>query len=538
MRHQFDDDGLPVGVNPKGGATDVKTRPLQSPFSNVFDFEEASGMAGTGSKPPREVVPMPWEYRRQRPLTYTQNALYDAASFWTWDAFQYAVTQEYPLATLARFLIVESSGLAERLDLDLDALDRFLLAVDAAYASPSVNPSVEIGVPRRVLPRGAAGTGGELGAGCGFVGYHNVVHACDVLQGAHAFLYLGGLTSALGDDDALALLIAAIVHDVCHPGVDNEFLRRTESEVALRYHGDAPLERHHAYAAYALMRRPATRFFNRWDAARAAKMELKVRSLVLATDMKHHHAFIERLVEFQSATKPPPTPPPTPPTEVPSDMEESADEDDEDEPPPEPEQEPGKKKQSAMAAALGIPDPDAEDEPELLCAAPGPHIAAASDASPDFLSRKEEYRMTLMTASLKCADLGHLARPYEIHRVWVEALQEEFWAQGDREREAFSGRVISNAATHDRYHDGDDEEAKLEGVEKATVSFFDLFGLPLFDAVAAAMPLACSLAAAARENRDKWDPVAVAEKAAREAREAEEAAKRAAVEAEMNAVSD
>jgi hypothetical protein len=32
--------------------------------------------------------------------------------------------------------------------------------------------------------------------------------------------------------------------------------------------------------------------------------------------------------------------------------------------------------------------------------------------------------------------------------------------------------------------------------------------------------------------------VAVAEKAAREAREAEEAAKRAAVEAEMNAVSD
>ena len=152
---------------------------------------------------------------------------------------------------------------------------------------------------------------------------------------------------------------------MCHPGVDNEFLRRTESEVALRYHGDAPLERHHAYAAYALMRRPATRFFSRWDAPRAAALELKVRALVLATDMKHHRAFVERLAEFQEATKPPPTPPPTPPTEVPSDMEESADEEDEDEPEPEPEPE-GKKKQSAMAAALGIPDPDAEEEPELL----------------------------------------------------------------------------------------------------------------------------------------------------------------------------
>ena len=44
-----------------------------------------------------------------------------------------------------------------------------------------------------------------------------------------------------------------------------------------------------------------------------------------------------------------------------------------------------------MAAALGIPDPDAEDEPELLCAAPGAHIAAASEASPDFVGLGSAY---------------------------------------------------------------------------------------------------------------------------------------------------
>ena len=38
--------------------------------------------------------------------------------------------------------------------------------------------------------------------------------------------------------------------------------------------------------------------------------------------------------------------------------------------------------------------------------------------------------------ALKCADLGHLALPPALHKKWVERLQQEFYAQGDREREA------------------------------------------------------------------------------------------------------
>ena len=514
---QFDDEGLPVGVAPKGGATDVATRSLQSPFACMFEVSEASGMRGTGSLPPREEVPMPWEYRRQRPLTYTQNALYDAASCWTWDAFQYAVTQEYPLATLARFLLVESTGLAEKCDLDLPALDRFLLAVDAAYGTPSVNPSVEIGVPRKVLARGAAGTGGELGPGCGFVGYHNVVHACDVLQSTHAFLYLGGLTSCLDDRDALALLLAAIVHDVGHPGVDNEFLRRTESEIAHRYHGDAPLERHHACVTYALMRWPRTRFHKNLTLSDANELEMKVRRLVLGTDMTQHFTVIAKLNDFVVTTKPPPTPPPPPPPEIPSDEESSDDSEEE-------EEAPKKKGQSAMAAALGIPDPDEEEVVWLTCATPGPHIIASSyggcawmdDATDE---QRQQYRMLLMTASLKAADLGHLARQPSIHRVWVEALQEEFWAQGDRERNDF-GSVKSNKETHDRYFGSGGD---TEHVAKATLRFFETYGVPLFEAVSSAMPLTEHLNFQSKENRDSWDPVRM--EAKRLAAEKEAAAK-------------
>ena len=508
---QFDDEGLPVGVAPKGGSTDVATRPLGAPFACTFQVAEANGVGGVGSRPPRDVVPMPWEYRRQRPLTYTQNTLYDAASSWAWDAFTYAKTQEYPLATLARFLLVEHSGIAERLGLDLPRLDKFLLAVDCAYASPSVNPSVEIGVPRKVLPRGAAGTGGELGAGCGFVGYHNVVHACDVLQSAYAFLMLGGLTSCLGDHDQLALLVAAISHDVAHPGVDNDFLQKTESELAHRYHGESPLERHHAAVTHGLMRRPELRFHGNMSETDADALELTVRVLVLGTDMRQHFALIDRLKEFVNATKPPPTPPPTPPPEIPSDEESSDDSESE------VEEAPKKKGQSAMAAAMGIPDPDAEEVVWWTCATPGPHLAASAAAtgdvdsadSADSCATTASYRLLLMTACLKAADLGHLARPPEIHRVWTEALRDEFFAQGDREHRCFG--FVKEPNTHDRYFggggcDSDSDTLRNISIEKATLAFCNDYGVPLFEALACAAPLAEHLAERARQNRDSWSP--------------------------------
>ena len=38
--------------------------------------------------------------------------------------------------------------------------------------------------------------------------------------------------------------------------------------------------------------------------------------------------------------------------------------------------------------------------------------------------------------ALKCADLGHLGSPREVHLKWVTLLEEEMFRQGDRERAA------------------------------------------------------------------------------------------------------
>ena len=41
-----------------------------------------------------------------------------------------------------------------------------------------------------------------------------------------------------------------------------------------------------------------------------------------------------------------------------------------------------------------------------------------------------------MQCALKAADIGHLALPWDQHKVWAALLQEEFFRQGDIEHKA------------------------------------------------------------------------------------------------------
>ena len=47
--------------------------------------------------------------------------------------------------------------------------------------------------------------------------YHNSIHAADVLMSTHLFLSTFKLVDRLSKSDLLAMLVAAIVHDYCHP---------------------------------------------------------------------------------------------------------------------------------------------------------------------------------------------------------------------------------------------------------------------------------------------------------------------------------
>ena len=88
--------------------------------------------------------------------------------------------------------------------------------------------------------------------------YHNWQHAVCVLHGSY-LMQRGGYTQG-GDSvlyltklEQLSLLIAALGHDVDHPGVSNAFLVASSSPLALCYNDESVLENHHAAATFGLL---------------------------------------------------------------------------------------------------------------------------------------------------------------------------------------------------------------------------------------------------------------------------------------------
>merc|ERR1712125_90469 len=80
--------------------------------------------------------------------------------------------------------------------------------------------------------------------------HHNSIHAADVTQSLHSILKMGGEKYAAADIQIFSLLLAAIIHDVAHPGYNNSFQINSKSDIALKYNDSSCLEHMHISKAY------------------------------------------------------------------------------------------------------------------------------------------------------------------------------------------------------------------------------------------------------------------------------------------------
>uniref|UniRef100_A0A8C7G148 Phosphodiesterase n=1 Tax=Oncorhynchus kisutch TaxID=8019 RepID=A0A8C7G148_ONCKI len=87
----------------------------------------------------------------------------------------------------------------------------------------------------------------------GDVAYHNNIHAADVTQSTHVLLSTPALEAVFTDLEILAAIFASAIHDVDHPGVSNQFLINTNSELALMYNDSSVLENHHLAVGFKLL---------------------------------------------------------------------------------------------------------------------------------------------------------------------------------------------------------------------------------------------------------------------------------------------
>ncbi|XP_029595693.1 cAMP-specific 3',5'-cyclic phosphodiesterase 4B-like [Salmo trutta] len=139
----------------------------------------------------------------------------------------------------------------------------------------------------------------------GNVAYHNSLHAADVCQSTHVLLSTPALDAVFTDLEILAALFAAAIHDVDHPGVSNQFLINTNSELALMYNDESVLENHHLAVGFKLLHLENCDIFQNLTKRQRQSLRKLVIDMVLATDMSKHMtllADLKTMVETKKVT--------------------------------------------------------------------------------------------------------------------------------------------------------------------------------------------------------------------------------------------
>ncbi|KAG7523900.1 cAMP-specific 3 3' [Solea senegalensis] len=137
------------------------------------------------------------------------------------------------------------------------------------------------------------------------VAYHNNIHAADVVQSTHVLLSTPALEAVFTDLEILAALFASAIHDVDHPGVSNQFLINTNSELALMYNDSSVLENHHLAVGFKLLQEDNCDIFQNLSKKQRQSLRKMAIDMVLATDMSKHMnllADLKTMVETKKVT--------------------------------------------------------------------------------------------------------------------------------------------------------------------------------------------------------------------------------------------
>ncbi|XP_074028645.1 phosphodiesterase dunce isoform X5 [Leptinotarsa decemlineata] len=246
--------------------------------------------------------------------------------------------------------------------------------------------------------------------------FHNSLHAADVTQSTHVLLNTPALENVFTPLEVTAALFAACVHDVDHPGLTNQFLINSSSELAIMYNDESVLENHHLAVAFKLLSNDGCDIFCNLTKKQRQTLRKMVIDMVLSTDMSKHMSLLADLKTMVETKK---------------------------------------------VAGSGV-----------------------------LLLDNYTDRIQVLENLVHCADLSNPTKPLALYKRWVDLLMEEFFQQGDKEREAkmdISPMCDRHSAT----------------IEKTQVGFIDYIVHPLWETWADLVhPDAQDILDTLEENRD------------------------------------
>jgi hypothetical protein len=198
--------------------------------------------------------------------------------------------------------------------------------------------------------------------------YHNHIHGTDVfLTLYHVFIYSNILCWAkLTPLDILASLIAGLVHDIGHPGFNNNFMVNSNSERAILYNDISVLENYHASEGFKVLSNPYTNILCKISSSELKYFRKRFIQMILSTDPVSHSKILS-LVKNKLIT---------------NDVVEGSN------------------------VELIIND-----------------------------NRQFDDQQEILNFLISFSDTGHCCKAFDVHFDWSSRLMEEFWHQGDVEKE-------------------------------------------------------------------------------------------------------
>ena len=120
--------------------------------------------------------------------------------------------------------------------------------------------------------------------------YHNMMHGADVTQSLCLY-FLNSNAEEICQSlvlDLLGILIAALGHDLGHPGLTNPFHINSSSELAITYNDISCLENYHTSKLFRTIRNPETDIFEKLSVQDYKTIRKRMIGHILATDMANH----------------------------------------------------------------------------------------------------------------------------------------------------------------------------------------------------------------------------------------------------------
>ena len=242
--------------------------------------------------------------------------------------------------------MLDSFGLIDEKIMPVDKLDPFLISITNQYLTSTL--------------------------------YHNSMHGADITQTICLFFNNSNAEEVCHAQviDLLSIIIAALGHDIGHPGLTNTFQINSSSDMAITYNDSSCLENFHLCTLFKTIRKDEYNIFEKLSPQDYKNIRKKMISEILATDMAIHGKVLNNI-------------------------------------------------------RSKIPDYLLTNEKEN-----SKNKIKKFELITDINNEKttNEEKQALFDYFIHSADLGHNTKLFNISLRWVKLLSEEFWLQGDKER--------------------------------------------------------------------------------------------------------